>query len=197
MKTMKVLLSFVLVLFLVSLLAVSAQEKNEVDQKVMETWMKYATPAEGHQFFQKLVGEWDVVSKMWERPGQEPTVTKGPGKGKMILGGRYLNIHYQGTMMGMPFEGIGLHAYDNYLKKYISTWIDNMGTGIMISKGTLDKSGKVLTEFAEVDDIFTGAKTKAKIVYTIINPDKWLMEMYMIGPQGEFKSLEVTHTRKK
>jgi hypothetical protein len=115
----------------------------------------------------------------------------------MVMGGRYLKIFYQGTMMGMPFEGMGVHAYNNYLNKYIYTWIDNMGTGIMVSKGTLDKSGKVLTEYAVVDDIFTGEKTKTKSVTTFINPDKWLMEMYMISSQGEFKSLVVTHTRKQ
>ena len=127
----------------------------------------------------------------------EPTITKGPGKGKMIMGGRYLKMSYQGTMMDMPFKGMGIHAFDNHSKKYISTWIDNMGTGILVSKGTLDKTGNVLTQFGVVDDIFTGKKVKSKTVTTLVNADKWLMEMYMISPQGEFRSLEVTHTRKK
>ena len=197
MKTMKVLISFVLVISLVSLLPASAQEESKTDQKMMETWMKYATPGEGHQFLHKMAGEWDIVSKMWEKPGQEPTITKGPGKGIMIMGGRYLKISYQGTMMDMPFEGMGIHAYDNHSKKYISTWIDNMGTGILVSKGTVDKTGNVLTQFGVVDDIFTGKKVKTKTVTTLVNADKWLMEMYMISPQGEFKSLKVTHTRKK
>lgn len=197
MKTMKVFLSFVLVLSLACLVPASPQEESKTDQKMMETWMKYATPGEGHQFLQKMVGEWDIISKMWQQPGQEPTITKGPGKGKMIMGGRYLEMSYQGTMMGMPFEGLEIHAYDNHSREYISIWIDNMGTGIMVNKGTLDKTGKILTQFAEVDDIFTGKKTKSKTVTTLINPDKWLMEMYMIDAQGEFRSLEVTHTRKK
>jgi len=55
----------------------------------------------------------------------------------------------------------------------------------------------ILTEYAEVDDFFTEKKIKAKGVTTFIDPDKWMMEMYMIGPQGEFKDLEVTHIRKK
>jgi len=48
-----------------------------------------------------------------------------------------------------------------------------------------------------VDNIFTGDKEKAKTVITLVNDDKFLMEMYMQGPEGEFKSLEVTHIRKK
>ncbi len=33
--------------------------------------------------------------------------------------------------MGMPFEGMGIDGYDNLAKQYVSTWVDNMGTGIM------------------------------------------------------------------
>lgn len=197
MITKRVLIFLVFVFFPVSFLAVSGQEKSADDQEMMKKWMEYATPAEGHKFLQKMVGEWEIVSKLWEKPGQDPTVTKGPGKGKMIMGGRYLKVNYRGTMMGMPFEGMSIYGYDNHLKKYFSTWIDNMGTGILVNKGILDRSGKVLTQFGDVDDIFTGKKQKAKTIITFVNPDKWLMEMYMISPQGEFKSLEVTHTRKK
>lgn len=113
------------------------------------------------------------------------------------MSGRYLKMSYKGTVMGMPFEGMVLYAYDNHQKHYLSIWIDNMGTGMLSSTGTLDKSGMVLTEYAEVDNIFTGAKEKAKTIITFITVDKFLMEMYMEGPEGEFKSLEVTHIRKK
>lgn len=173
------------------------QETTEEQQKIMAVWMAYATPGEGHKFLEKMTGEWDVVSTMWEKPGQEPTVTKGPAVGKMIMGGRYLDISYSATMMGMPFEGKNIYAYDNHQKKYLSVWIDNMGTGILFGTGTLDGSGKVLTEFAEVDNIFTGEKEKARTVITLVNDNKFLMEMYMTVPEGEFKSLEVTHIRKK
>ncbi len=198
MKPMKVFLLIVLALFLIVPSLADVQEKGKEDQKkMMEMWMKYATPGEGHKFLQKQVGEWEVNTKSWSQPGQEPEITKGSAKGEMIIGGRYMKMVYKGTIMGMPFQGMGIHAYDNHLKKYLSTWVDNMGTGIMVNTGVLDKNGKVLTEYAEIDDFFTGKKEKVKSVTTFINTDKWLMEMYMIGPQGEFKNLELTHIRKK
>jgi len=197
MKTVKVFLIIFLGLVLIAPSLADSQEKSEEQQKMMEVWMKYATPGKAHKFLEKQVGEWDVISKMWEKPGQPPTITKGPGKGKMFMGGRYLKMYYKGNMMGMPFEGLGIYAYDNHLKKFLSIWIDNMGTGIMFSKGTVDKTGMVLTTYSEVDNIFTGAKDKFKTVITFMNADKFLMEMYMLGPKGEFRSLEVTHIRKK
>lgn len=197
MKTLKIFVIIFLGLILIMPAVADDQKKGAEQQKMMEAWMKYATPGAPHKFLEKQVGEWDVVSKMWEEPGKEPMVTKGPAVGKMLMGGRYLKMTYKGTMMGMPFEGVGISAYDNHLKKYLSIWMDNMGTGIMFSKGTLDKTGKILTEYAEIDNIFTGAKEKVKSVTTCITDDKFVMEMFMVSPKGEFKNLEVTHIRKK
>ena len=45
-------------------------------------------------------------------------------------------------MMGMPFEGMSTTAYDNVSKEYVSTWIDNMGSGIMVMKGNWDEGTK-------------------------------------------------------
>ena len=36
-----------------------------------------------------------------------------------------------GKMKDMNFKGISLDGYDNVKQKFVSTWIDNMGTGIM------------------------------------------------------------------
>ena len=31
-------------------------------------------------------------------------------------------------MKGSPFTGIGFAGYDNHTQKYLSTWMDSMGT---------------------------------------------------------------------
>ena len=72
------------------------------------------------------------------RPAQEST---GTSENKMILGGRYLEQHYDGTMMGQPFCGIG-YGFDNYKKKYVATWIDSMGTGILVTTGHRGQGGE-------------------------------------------------------
>ena len=45
----------------------------------------------------------------------------------------------------MPFEGMGIVGYDNLLKKFVSVWIDNMGTGLMPGTGTYDAATKTYT----------------------------------------------------
>jgi hypothetical protein len=198
----KIVFGFVMIVFLFGSVTpgLLAQEKSvdEQQKKMMEKWMQFATPGEPHRFLDKRVGEWDVVTRMWREPGAPPDESTGSAVGKMMLGGRYLKLKHRGTVNGMPFEGISIGGYDNHLKEFFSIWIDNVGTGIMISRGSLEPTAKTLTEVAEVDDFMTGQKMKTRTVTTLVNPDKFFMEMYMIGPDGkEFKSLEVTYTRKK
>ena len=71
-------------------------------------------------------------------------------------GGRYQQSTYTGNLGGMPFEGIGTLAYDNSRKVYVSSWIDNMGTGMMYLEGTYDEATKTLTMKGKAVDVTTG-----------------------------------------
>ncbi len=87
-----------------------------------------------------------MAVKMWLLPGAPPSESEWMAHGKMILGDRYLQIQYQGMMMGMPYEVLTTTAFDNHLESFITSWIDNMGTGVYQGRGNLDSAGKVLTE---------------------------------------------------
>ncbi len=114
----------------------------------------------------------------------------------MIMGGRYLQQQVKAEMMGMPFEGMGLWGYDNIKKEHISTWVDSMSTGIMVSRGTDDADGKVFTFNGEYLDA-SGKTRKNKEVLRIQDANKFLAEMYEVGPDGkEFKNMEMVYTRK-
>ena len=54
----------------------------------------------------------------------------------MIMNGLYQESNHTGDMMGIRcFTARVVVAYDNHRKEFISTWIDNMGSGIMVLKG--------------------------------------------------------------
>jgi hypothetical protein len=99
--------------------------------------------------------------------------------------------------MGMPFEGRGTEAYDNVAKQYVSTWIDNMGTGIMYSTGTCDEAGKSCSNSGEMWDPMTGQKTTMKSTVTWMDDNSFKMEMFGKGPSGqEMKMMEIVAKRK-
>lgn len=136
-------------------------------------------------------------TKSWMQPGAEPELSKGSSQAKMILGGRFLQVEFQGTMMGMPFEGLQIFGYDNYEKKYKVFWIDNSGTGFYYLSGSLSKDKKILACSGIWPDVITGGESKVRDTTAILNPDEYLYELYMTGNDGkEFKVLEYRAKRK-
>lgn len=168
------------------------------EQKAMaEAWQKFATPSEGHQRLAGMVGTWDAEVTSFMAPGA-PTKSKGTSESRPVLGGRWIEEKFTGDMSGQPFEGLGHTGYDNYKKKYIGTWTDNMSTAVMMSEGTFDASGKVLTSTATMDDVMTGKSATLRMVTTIVDPDHHVFEMYGPGPDGkEGKQMEIHYTRRK
>lgn len=60
-------------------------------------------------------------------------------------------------MMGQPYTGIGMLGYANHAKKYVSTWMDSMGTGIFSMEGKADKHDTRITLQGRYDDPLQGA----------------------------------------
>jgi len=111
---------------------------------MMKNWMDYSTPGEMHKMIASWNGNWDGEVSMWEHSGAAPMMSKAKTVNKMIMGGRYQQANHTGNMMGMPFEGQSTMGYDNSKKEFISTWVDNMGTGIMVVSGTWDAGNKTI-----------------------------------------------------
>jgi len=174
-----------------------ATDQKAADEKaMMDAWMKFATPGEGHKWLDPLVGTWDAKITMWMAPGAPPQESTGTSENKWVLGGRFVEQRYEGTFMGQPFNGLGYTGYDNFKKKYIGSWMDNMGTMMMVSQG--EAAEKTLTMTSTVDDFMTGKSATVKSEIKIMAPDRHVMEMWGPDPSGKpFKSMEIQYTRKK
>ena len=160
-------------------------------QAAMEQMAKLAQPGTEHAFLKTMEGTWKAVTKSWFAPG-EPVVTEGTSVNSMILGGRYLQSHYTGTMMGQPFEGWGLTGYDNGKKQYSSFWVDNASTAMMLSNGTM--SGKELTTKTIMDGP-DGKPTEFRMVTTIVDDKTHQFSMYAPMDGKEQKMMEITYSR--
>jgi Protein of unknown function (DUF1579) len=161
-----------------------------------QAWMEYMTPGEMHQMMATAVGDWDSKATYWMKPGDEPVVSEGTTKVEMILGGRYQKSTTTSEMMGMPFEGISLTAFDNAAKEFINTWIDNMGTGIMISKGKYDEATKKVVFKGTYFDPMTKNDEPFMETYQVVDNDHHTFEMFTYPGGQEFKTMVVEYTRK-
>ncbi len=172
--------------------------KEKIDmQKMMETYKKFATPGKQHKLFARLEGSWTTHTKAWMGPDEPPIEGTGTCEQRMLLGGRYLQQEYTGDMMGEKFSGINVIGYDNFTKKYVSTWIDSMSSGIYCFEGTASEDGRTITQEACYDDPVRGAMTWRSIS-RIVDDDTMEYEMYLIPKDGkEEKAMEMTVRRRK
>ncbi len=108
---------------------------------------------------------------------------------------RYLEQVYRGTSMGMPFEGIGFTGYDNTQRKYVGTWMDNFGTGLMSSVGVGKPTAEALDFEAEAVDP-TGKRVRFSCKIRVQDRNRHTYEMWTKAPNGrKFRTMMVEYTR--
>ena len=183
--------------------AAPAQDKKPagqpaMDEKaMMEAYQKAGMPGEAHKALEAMVGTWDTKVTSWMAPGTEPMMSTGVSENKWTLGNRFVEQRYEGSFMGQPFSGIGYTGYDNFKKKYIGSWMDSMGTSMMIQTGTADPSGKAMTFTGMMDDPVTGKSAQIKSVVKVTDNNNHMMEMWGPGPDGKnYKMMVIEYTRK-
>lgn len=162
----------------------------------MKAWIAYATPSEAHKLMADEVGSWNCDMTFWTEPNGKPQKSTSVAEIKMILGGRYQEAVYKGTMMGQPFEGKATLAYNNASEEYTSTFIDNMGTGMMVGMGKYNQAAKSMEFKGEMVNPVNGEKTPYREIYTIVDPKTRKMEMFDMKNGSEYKSMEIVMTKK-
>jgi hypothetical protein len=164
---------------------------------MMKAWTDYMTPGKYHEMFAKDDGTWNEEITMWMDPSAPPTKNTATAENTMILGGRYQQSKHTGSFNGMPFEGISILGYDNAKKVFVSSWIDNMGTGIMNMEGTWDDTTKSVNFKGKAVDPMTGKEVMVRQVFKPIDDNNQLMTMYDTKNGQEVKTMEIKLTRKK
>jgi hypothetical protein len=165
--------------------------------EMMEKLMELARPGESHRVLDPLVGEFQAVTSSYMEPGAPPETSEGVMRNRWILGGRFILSEYTGSVLGMPFEGLGLLGYDNSKERFVGTWVDSMGTLIMpVSEGTLADDGKTITLYREMVDPVLGQAARMREVTTLHDQDHHTFEMFSTGTDGrEVLTLKTEYTR--
>jgi hypothetical protein len=174
-------------------------------QEMMKQMIELSKLNENHKLLSSLDGNWNFNIKMWWNPDPDakPQESKGTATRKSIMGGRYVVMDVTGRMQmpgedgkmkDMQFKGMGLEGYDNVKKKFVSSWVDNIGTGIQFSEGTYDPATTTLTYTSEMEPM-PGMKTTAREVIKIADKDHMNLEWYENQGSQEKKTMEISYTR--
>ncbi|WP_265426695.1 DUF1579 domain-containing protein [Chryseobacterium sp. YIM B08800] len=180
--------------------SIANEEWKPVDSATAnKAWMEFATPGDMQKMLAKSDGVWSGENTMWMEDGGKPMTSTSITTNKMIFDGRYQTSEHTGNFMGMPFEGMSITGYDNAKKKFVSTWIDNMGTGLMTMEGDWDASKKSIEFKGKMTDpTRPGKDCNMREVYTYVDDTHQTLEMY--GPDSktgkEYKTMEIKYTKK-
>lgn len=140
---------------------------------------KLAKPGPEHKVLESFLGHWTSKVSMQPDPSKPAQESVGSADGKMVLGGRFVQVNHKGTMMGQPFEGMMLAGFDNVPKRYESDWVDTMGTGIIHYMGTYDAGKKQLNMSAHFVDPATRKLTITRSVTTFVDANTWTYDEYV------------------
>ena len=146
-------------------------------QEMMKQMMEMSKLNENHKLLTDMDGNWNYTIKMWMNPdpNAKPQESKGTATRKSVMGGRFVMMDVTGKMQmpgengkmkDMQFKGMGIEGYDNVKKKFVGSWIDNMGTGIQFSEGTYDPATKTFTYTSEMETM-PGMKTPVREVIKV------------------------------
>lgn len=175
--------------------------------EMMKQMMELAKLNENHKLLADLAGTWSYTVKMWMNPdpNAKPEESKGTAVRKSMMDGRFFVTDVTGKMempgpdgkkKEMTFKGQGVDGYDNVKKKFVGTWVDNMGTGIMMSEGDYDPATKSFTYTGEYEAI-PGMKQQIRETVKITDKDHHLFEWYENRGGQDVKTMEIAYTRKK
>jgi Protein of unknown function (DUF1579) len=177
------------------------------EPEMMKQMMDLRQLNENHKLLGDLAGDWTYIIRFWMSPdpNAKPEESSGAAVIKPIMGGRYFVTNVRGKM-GMPdtdgkmkemdFEGMAVDGYDNVKQKFVSAWIDNMGTGIEFADGIYNPATKTFTYDLEVEPV-PGVKTKVRELLKIADNDHHTLEWYENHGGKEVKTMEINYTRVK
>ncbi len=163
---------------------------------MMKAWQDYMTPGDMHKKLASFNGTWNEEIIMWMGPDAPPEKSMGTTVNRMIMGGLYQESKHTGNMNGMPFEGQSVMGYDNAKKKFVSSWIDNMGSGIMYMEGTWNEATKSVELKGSQTDPASGKEMLIREIFTAPDDKHQHLEMYTTVDGKEFKNMEINFTKK-
>ena len=185
--------------------APAAAAPNEAE--MMKQMMEMSKMNENHKLLSSLDGNWNYAIKMWMNPdpNAKPQESKGMATRKSMMGGRYVMMDVSGKfqmpgadgkMKEVQFKGMGLEGYDNVKKKFVSSWIDNMGTGIEFFEGDYDPATKTFNFTGEMEPM-PGMKSQVREVLKLTDNNHMMLEWYENQGGQEKKTMEIAYTRKR
>lgn len=149
-----------------------------------------------HQLLVQFSGHWREEMKIWAGPKSEPSTTMVLRDSRLFGEGRFVTSTIVGQMGNLPYEAQSSLGYDNSKKVFVKTWMDNLGTSILVLEGTYDEKSATIDFNGYTTDPLTKQPVKIHQILKMIDSQNQLLEIYVEMKEGkEVKLMEVKSIR--
>ncbi len=152
-------------------------------------------PGPEHSQLMKWIGTWDVDFTQWMAADDLAKQAKGTSIFTSQYNGRYIHEEYASDFAGKPFLGTGTTGFDRADKHFVTTWHDNMGTGIAHLTGTATREGQEITYHGTMIGAQTQREVHLRHVVSWDSNDRFTITMFNRNEGKERKVMELVYTR--
>jgi hypothetical protein len=154
-------------------------------------------PVAAHKKLLELTGSWTMEVKLWLDPSQPPQIYPGAATGRMILGGRFLQMSAMAKGK-LPVESLGIWGFDTRTSQYTMTGYDTMGTYSISAAGKYDPAKKAIVLEGSYLAPPENLPQKYRFLLTSPKSNERLLTLLFLMPNGtEVKVAETRYTRGK
>ena len=177
---------FALVL-LMAATAVTAQDttKKSATDAMMEMYVELAKPVDSHARLSALAGRWNMTTRLWFDPKDEPRVATGTATGKMILGGRFLQLDATVKGGGIDSDSLTILGFDRRTSDYTMIGLDTLGTYYITAAGKHDDGKKTMTLSGSYAQPPTGQEQKYRFALKQVSADEHVWDLFFAMPDGK------------
>jgi len=152
-------------------------------------------PGAEHSQLMKLVGSWDVTFTQWTKDDEPEKEAQGTAVITALYDGRYIREEYSSDFAGKPFMGTGTTGYDRAGKHFVTTWYDNMGTGIAYLTGTPTRESKEIVYHGTMMSPQQQHEVQLRHVVSCESDNRFTVTMFNRSDGAERKVMLLTYTR--
>lgn len=164
---------------------------QEAAQDPLAYYIETAKPVAEHARLAELSGPWKVASKLWFGPG-DPQISTGTGSGRMILGGRFLELTAT-TKGALDSEHVTIYGFDRRTSDYTLVGMDTLGTYYITAAGKYDQAEKGIVLHGSYAQPPSMKETKYRFVWTKPGEKEHLFTLFFTMTDG--KEMRVAETR--
>ena len=150
-----------------------------------------------HDLLKNFVGHWTTNVHSFVGHFAKARDTEGTADGKLLMGGRFVQVTQSETRMKLAFEALTTLGFNEALGKYTADVIDTAGAQSVRFTGTYDAATKKLTMTTRYSEGKTTRLTIKRTVTTFLDDKMWTFEEFVSHGVGEKESPTVAITFKK